>query len=114
VVIAEGAVVRDSIVLTDTIVEAGAVVDHCILDKEVVIGAGARLGFGDDDTPNWTEPERLNTGITLVGRNARVPGGITAGRNVLIAPNVTEQHFTSAEIVSGESVDRQLQTALLT
>ena len=49
-----------------------------------------------------------------MGRNARVPGGITAGRNVLIAPNVSERHFTATEIVSGESVDRQLQTALLT
>jgi glucose-1-phosphate adenylyltransferase len=114
VVVLEGAVVRDSVVMTDSQIGPGAVVDRCIIDKEVVIGAGARLGVGDDDTPNWTEPERLNTGITLVGRNARVPGGITAGRNVLIAPNVAERHFTSAEIVSGESVDRQLQTALLT
>ena len=58
------------------------------------------------------EPDRLNTGITLVGRNARVPGGVTIGRNVLIAPNVDEEHFTSTTIASGESVDR-LATALL-
>ena len=114
VVVLEGAVVRDSVIMTDSQIGPCAVLDRCIIDKEVVIGAGARLGVGDDDTPNWTEPERINTGITLVGRNARVPGGIRAGRNVLIAPNVAERHFTATEIVSGESVDRQLQTALLT
>ena len=68
--------------------------------------------IGDGETPNWLEPDRLNTGITLVGRNARVPGGVTIGRNVLIAPNVDEEHFTSTTIASGESVDR-LATALL-
>jgi glucose-1-phosphate adenylyltransferase len=112
VVVREGAVVRDSVIMTDSYISAGAVVDRCIIDKEVVIGPGARVGVGDDDTPNWLEPERLNTGITLVGRNARVPADVTIGRNVLIAPNIKEQDFTSSAIPSGESVD-QLRTAVL-
>ena len=110
VVVREGAVVRDSVIMTDTIIGEGAVVDRCIIDKEVTIGPGARLGAGDlatGNVPNWLEPERLNTGITLVGRNARVPGGVTVGRNVLIAPNVLERHFDSLDIPSGESVDLQ-------
>lgn len=112
VVVREGAIVRDSVIMTDSYISAGAVVDRCIIDKEVVIGPGARVGVGDDDTPNWLEPERLNTGITLVGRNARVPADVTIGRNVLIAPNIKEQDFTSSAIPSGESVD-QLRTAVL-
>ena len=110
VVVREGAVVRDSVIMTDTIIGEGAVVDRCIIDKEVTIGPGARLGVGDlatENVPNWLEPERLNTGITLVGRNARVPGGVTVGRNVLIAPNVLERHFDGRDIPSGESVDLQ-------
>lgn len=105
VVVREGAVVRDSVVMTDSYISEGAVVDRCIIDKEVVLGAGARLGAGDDDAPNWLEPGRLNTGITLVGRNARVAPGVVAGRNVLIAPNVEEQHFLTREIPSGDSVN---------
>ncbi|HEX5504932.1 MAG TPA: glucose-1-phosphate adenylyltransferase [Thermomicrobiales bacterium] len=112
VVVREGAVVRDSVIMTDSYISAGAVVDRCIIDKEVVIGPGAHVGVGDDDTPNWLEPERLSTGITLVGRNARVPADVTIGRNVLIAPNIKEQDFTSSAIPSGESVD-QLRTAVL-
>ena len=44
----------------DTVIEAGAVVDRCIIDKQVVIGAGARVGEGDDNIPNVALPEVLN------------------------------------------------------
>jgi glucose-1-phosphate adenylyltransferase len=107
VVVAEGAVVRDSILLTDTIVESGAVVDRCILDKEVVVGAGALLGDGDDNTPNQATPEQLNTGLTLVGRQAKVPAGARIGRNVVIRPRVTEAAYEPEKHVSsGKTINR--------
>jgi glucose-1-phosphate adenylyltransferase len=107
VVIAEGALVRDSILLTDTIVEAGAVVDHCILDKETVVGAGALVGDGEDNTPNQASPEWLNTGLSLVGRRARVPAGARIGRNVVIRPRVVEATFRADKTVaSGRTVGK--------
>ena len=58
-----GAVVRDSIVMFDSVIRSGAVVDRAILDKEVVVGQGAIVGDGPyDDRPNKQEPDRLNTG----------------------------------------------------
>jgi glucose-1-phosphate adenylyltransferase len=107
VVIEAGAMVRDSILLTDTVVEAGAVVDRCILDKEVVVGAGARVGDGEDNTPNQAAPERLNTGLTVVGRRARIPGGATVGRNVVIGARVAEAAYGAEKsVVSGRSVGK--------
>ena len=41
VFVGEGAVIRDSIIMTDTIVGRNAVIDNAILDKEIVVGAGA-------------------------------------------------------------------------
>ena len=41
-----GAVVRDSIVMFDSVIRSGAVVDRAILDKEVVVGQGAIVGEG--------------------------------------------------------------------
>ena len=41
-----GAVVRDSIVMFDSVIRSGAVVDRAILDKEVVVGSGAIVGDG--------------------------------------------------------------------
>ena len=81
-----GAVVRDSIVMFDSVIRSGAVVDRSILDKEVVVGQGAIIGDGPDfDTPNRQEPGRLNTGITVVGKRTLVPRGVRVGRNVKIA-----------------------------
>ena len=52
-----GAVVRDSIVMFDSVIRSGAVVDRSILDKEVVVGPGAIVGDGPyHDRPNQQEP----------------------------------------------------------
>jgi glucose-1-phosphate adenylyltransferase len=102
-----GAVVRDSIVMFDSVVRSGAVVDRAILDKEVVVGQGAIVGDGGDfDTPNRQEPGRLNTGITVVGKQAVIPRAVRIGRNVKIGEEVRALDFTSRIIRSGESVDR--------
>jgi glucose-1-phosphate adenylyltransferase len=105
VVIHEGAVVRDSIIMTDSIIGPGTVIDRCVIDKQVVVNAYAQLGVGDDNTPNWLEPTRLNTGLCLVGRAARVPANVIAERNVLIAPDVKEADFEHLVFSSGETVD---------
>ena len=103
-IVAAGAVVRDSIVMTDTVIEAGAEVDRVILDKRVKVGAGARVGWGEDNTPNQKWPERLNTGITVVGKDAFIPAGCTVGRNVVIQPKAAEKDFPGGEIASGETI----------
>jgi glucose-1-phosphate adenylyltransferase len=108
VVLQEGAVVRDSIIMTDAVIGPGAVLDRCIVDKHVRIGEGAQLGCGDDYSVNWLEPSRINSGLTLVGRNAQVPARVQVGRNVLIGADVEESAFESLEITSGETVDPQV------
>jgi glucose-1-phosphate adenylyltransferase len=104
VLVEEGAIVRDSIVLFDAAIGAGAVVDRTVIDKEVVIGPSAYVGFGDDLTPNQTEPGRLNTGITIVGKRAQVPYGVRIGRNCRIDPDVDPGDFTLADLPSGSTV----------
>jgi len=107
VIVREGAVVRDSIIMGDTVIAEGAVVERCIIDKQAFIGAGSHLGFGED-IPNLLDPRRVNTGITLVGKNARVPPNVTIGRNVIIAPDVQEHEFPGHVIPSGETVDSRV------
>ena len=101
---AEGTVVRDSIIMPDSFVGSHSVVEHSILDKEVVVEAGCHLGFGDDFTVNRREPKVLNTGITLVGKKAKIPPGIRVGRNCVICCGVMEDDFLTSEIRSGETI----------
>jgi glucose-1-phosphate adenylyltransferase len=104
-VIAEGAVVRDSVILTGAMIEAGAVVDRCILDSGVRIGAEALVGHGEDNTPNQQAPDLLNTGLTVIGRNAEVPARARVGRNVVIRPRVGASAFGADQsVASGQTV----------
>jgi len=104
VFIEDNALVRDSIIFDDTTVGEGAVVDKSIIDKQVWISPGGHIGYGDDFTPNKEEIDRLTAGITLVGKGARIPGGIKIGRNCKIGCWVDNTDFSSKGIPSGESV----------
>ena len=103
--VAEGAVIRDSVILPDTVIESGAVIDRCVVDKRVRIGAGAKVGDGDDNTANKAMPEVLNTGLTMVGEGSTIPDGLTVGRNVVIHPDSTEKTFgKKKKIASGSDI----------
>jgi glucose-1-phosphate adenylyltransferase len=103
-----GAVVRDSIIMFDSVIRAGAVVDRAILDKEVIVGPGAIVGEGpENDVPNRLEPSRLNTGITVVGKRAVIPRGVRIGRNVRIDGEVRAVDFPGRVVRSGETVQRR-------
>ncbi len=103
-----GAIVRDSVIMFDAHIRAGAVVDRAILDKEVSVGPNAVVGMGSDfETPNRQEPTRLNTGITIVGKRAAIPAGARIGRNVRIAEGVRPSDFGRKVVASGGSVERR-------
>ncbi len=105
VYVSPGAVVKESVIINDTWIGPGAVVDRVIADENVVVGAGTYLGHGEDmTTPNQAMPDKLNTGITVVGAGAQIPGGVVIGRNVLIQSGCVETDFTGTEIAGGETV----------
>jgi glucose-1-phosphate adenylyltransferase len=106
VYVSEGALVRDSIVMNDVWIGPGAVLDKVIVDKGTVVGAGTRLGFGEDNKPNELEPDKINTGITVVGKGAHIPANITVGRNVVVMPRADEEMFQSfgGNVPSGATV----------
>ena len=104
VYVSPGAVVRESVIINDTWIGPGALIDTAILDADVVVGPGTVVGYGDDYTPNHEQPELLNTGITVVGERARIPGGARLGRNVLVHSDRAEGDFPELVIPSGGRV----------
>jgi len=91
-----GAVVRESIIMDDTIIEPGAIVERAILDKDVVVGQGARVG-AISDIPG-------ESSITLVGKKTRLPAGIIINPGAIIAPDMSEQDFPRKIIGRGKIV----------
>ena len=105
VVVEENAVVRDSIVLFNTVIGAGSVIDRAILDKEVIVGKNCWIGYGDDMTPNTLEPSRLNTGITLIGKRVHLPDNLKVGRNCKIGTDLRPEDFPTDTLASGETIE---------
>jgi glucose-1-phosphate adenylyltransferase len=76
-----GAVVRDSIVFHRSSIEAGAQLERVIMDKDVRVCSGARIGgpLGEGMTPGADSPTAL--GITVIGKgtvlssSSRIPPG---------------------------------------
>ena len=73
--ILEGAVVRDSVIMSRVTIGKDAVVDYSILDEGVVVGNGASVG----------KPRSEAEGITVIGSGVVVPAGRVIGDNEMIA-----------------------------
>ena len=102
--VAKNAVIRSSVIMFDTVIGRDSVIDYSILDKDVEVGADCYIGFGNDFEVNRKEPNVLNTGITVIGKGAKIPEGVKIGRNCAIFSNVREDNFPSLEVQSGEAI----------
>ncbi|MGQ9554137.1 MAG: glucose-1-phosphate adenylyltransferase [Anaerolineae bacterium] len=105
VYVGPGALVRDSIVMTDSRIEAGATVLRCILDKQVLVAQGCTVGSETDLVVNELFPDSINTGLTLIGKNTRLPAGFRVGANCVVGPDLDESAFAGiSALASGKSV----------
>ncbi|MFH1175942.1 MAG: sugar phosphate nucleotidyltransferase [Acidobacteriota bacterium] len=102
--IGAGARVRGSILMHDTVIGAGAEVSSAILDKQVAVGAGARIGIGDATVANREFPTHLDSGITVLGKQAVVSAGIEVGANCIVFPGVELAAERCARVADGETV----------
>ncbi len=100
VFVGKEAVVRDSVIMHDTRIESGALVERSIIDKEVVIGSGAVVGQGDRSLANQEYPKHLYSGLTLIGKWAIVPPGFRVGTNCIIYPRVDLSHYRGEKILA--------------
>ena len=105
VIVEKGAVIEDSILFADCVVGQRSRVDLTICDKRVQIDADTVVGVGSkDDIPNKAHPNHLYTGISLVGKEAVIPQGVTVGRNCIINSQTSGDAFTAKEIPGGETL----------
>ncbi len=92
------AVVRNSVVMTNTIIGSRSIIDHCILGEEVSVGLFCYLGFGPARMPSPDE-------VTVIGRGATIPPHTAIGRSCRILPHVEPSDFVSNAVRAGETVE---------
>lgn len=104
VVIGSGALVKDSIVFYDTIIENGAILDKVIADVRVQVGSDVKIGIGDADRPNTRYPDLLKSGITIIGRDTIIPADIQISKNCIVVPGLKATKFRKNLYHTGEYI----------
>lgn len=101
VTVGHNAVVRDSVVMADVVIEPGARVERAILDKYARVGEGAIVGDGELAGP--PELEWL-AGLVLVGKDAWIPPGGRVERPAAIGVGGRYEDFKDGVVPSGKVV----------
>jgi len=97
-VVAEGAFIKDSLILPGCFIGKHCVIDCCILDEGVNIGAGCYIGFGPGSLLGGSAD------LTLVGAGACIPPHTIIGRNCRILPGTAPSDFITSMVSSGSLI----------
>jgi len=101
--IGKGAIIKNSILLTGTVVEEGAEIYNTIIAENSYIGKNVKIGMGEY-AENIEDPRVYNSDISVVGYNATIPDNTVVGKNCVIHSNVQENDFESNIVESGQSI----------
>ncbi|MDF2878455.1 MAG: glucose-phosphate adenylyltransferase, partial [Clostridia bacterium] len=103
VIVEEGAVVSNSIIMAETIIKAGAHLDTCIISEKCEIGERTSIGTGEN-IPHVTKPHIYYSGITVIGDNTIIPSDIKIGKNCEIGGQTLIEHYNKGSLESGQSL----------
>ena len=95
----KGAVVRDSIIMKNTVVGAGCRVDKAIIAEEVRIGENCVLGTGEN-VPNRVNPKVYSFGLVTVGENTVIPSGVQIGLNTAVSGRTEREDYPNGVLES--------------
>ena len=103
VIIGEGTVVRDSIIMNQTEIGAGCELYKAIIAEQVEIGDNVKLGVGDE-AENETDPHIYNHGIVTVGEKSVIPSNVSVGKNSVVSGITTAEDYPDNYLASGKTM----------
>ena len=103
VTVAEGAVVRDSIVMKGSTIGAGCVIDKAIIAEDVTIGEGTQVGVGEFAESKYDKKVYHDT-LAVIGERSVVPAGVKIGRNTAISGVTELSDYHDGELASGDYI----------
>ncbi|MCL2840949.1 MAG: glucose-1-phosphate adenylyltransferase [Defluviitaleaceae bacterium] len=107
VIVEEGAIVRDSIIMEECYIGKGTVIERCIIDKHTTIGENAKIGDGEN-IKNIHKPDLYDTGITVIGEFSIIPDNVTIGKNCVIFARTEPRDYENGRLESGQSIVKQV------
>ena len=103
VIIEEGAVVRDSIVMQGAVIGAGTTVDKGIIAESVQVGRDCRLGVGEF-APNVYNPKVYAFDLVTIAENSVIPDHVQIGKNTAIVGKTVPEDYPDGLLASGQVI----------
>ena len=103
VVIAEGAVVRDSIIMKNTVIGAGAQITKAIIAEDSEVGERVVMGVGEF-APSKLSEKIYAFDLVTVGERTYIPADVTIGKNVAISGVTTPEDYPDGKLESGDYI----------
>jgi len=96
-----GAVVCDSIVMQDTIIEDGVTVHHGILAENVHVERNCEIGVGEE-AENTYNASVYSFGLAVIGEDSVIPQGVKIGKNTAVSGNTCPEDYPNGVLASGQ------------
>ena len=103
VVSEEGAVVRDSIIMRESVIGAGAKVTKSILAEQVVVGKNSELGVGEYRESSY-DRRVYNSDLVTVGENTVIPSDVKIGKNTAVWGETVAADYPNGMLESGGAI----------
>ncbi len=103
VTIGEGTIVRDSIIMNETMIGENCEIEKGIIAENVIIGDDVHLGIGEEE-PNEADPHIYDHGLVTVGEKSIIPAHISVGKNSVIAGITSIEDYPDAKLGSGKTL----------
>ena len=110
VVIEEGAVVSDSIIMQGTHIGKDTKVNKAIIAERAVVGNGCELGVGEE-AENKEHPNIYCNGLVTLGEKTVIPDGVRIGKNTVISGVTTPEDYNGGWLAAGESLRKAGESA---
>ncbi len=101
--IGKGSVIKDSIIMSGTVIGENCYIERAIIDDNNTIGDNVRIGEGEN-IPNQLKPTIYDTGITVTGEKSVIPSNVTIGKNCVVMGNTYNCMYKDGVLESGASL----------
>lgn len=103
VIVEEGVVIKNSIIMSETIIRKGANLETCIVSEKCEIGENTCIGVGEA-IPHITKPHIYSSGITAISDNTVIPDNVKIGKNCEVSGYTLQAHYEDGKLESGHSL----------
>ena len=103
VVVGKGTIIRDSIIMNNTVIGEGCELNKAIVAENVSFGDGVKMGIGEE-AENDVAPHIYNSGIVTVGEKSVIPKGVSIGKNTVIFGVTEGTDYPDGVLSGGKSI----------